>query len=40
MSARVLLNSSNELRKRDTMRGLLSIRYVCDERGKFSPTER
>ena len=39
MSVHVLLNLSNELRKRDTMRGLPSIlSCFCNEFDKFNKT--
>ena len=39
MSAHVLLNLLNELRKRDKMRGLLSILFLFrDEFNKFNKT--
>ena len=40
MSANVLLNLSNELRKRDKMRGLQSILFLlCNKFNKFNNTE-
>ena len=36
MSAHVLLNLLNELRKRDKMRGLPSILSLCNEFNKFN----
>ena len=38
MSAHVLLNLFNKLRKRDQMRGLSSIFLFCNEFNKFNNT--
>ena len=38
MSARVLLNLLNELKRRDQMCGLPSISFFCNECNKFNNT--